>query len=135
MNTKYAALLLVAAFGLAIASFADEQRAPGNQTQTLKIKRLDGTIVELTHEFQTQTVKIKAHGESIAEFKVSTNKPVVIEGGVMVNANQPRFIGVKGGVLTIRINCAGEFPFIFKADEVEIVPEVHDLRKSPLLAD
>jgi len=31
-----------------------------------------------------------------------------------------RLIGAKGGAITVRINCAGEFPMIFKADEVEL---------------
>jgi hypothetical protein len=117
MKTKLAALILAATFGLAASSFADEPH-----TQTMKIKALDGTIVELIQESQTHSVKIRAHGETIAEFKVSTNNPVVVEGGLMVDINSKprRLIGAKGGAITVRINCAGEFPMIFKADEVEL---------------
>jgi len=138
MKTKLAALILLATFGLAVTSFADEQQASRNQTQILYIKRLDGSFVELTQDIHAQSVKIRAHGETVAEFKVSTNNPVVVEGGVMDYANKPRLIGVNGGVLTIRINCSGEFPFIFKADEVEFDqfdPGVRERRKSFLLAE
>jgi hypothetical protein len=136
MKTKLATFILIAAFGLAVISFADEPRSAENQTQTIKIKRLDGTIVDLTHEIQTHTVKIRARGETVAEFKVSTNNPVVFEGAFMIDANgraKARLVGAKGGAITVRINCSGEFPIIFKADEVEF--EKKGLVASPLLVE
>lgn len=104
MKTRLAALLLIAVFGWAVISFAEEQRVP---------------------EIHTQTLRIKTHGEVVAELKVSTKAPIRIEGGgIMVGPNSMMtFVSPTKGGITVRINGPGELPITLKADEVELVPE------------
>ena len=122
MKIKYPILLLVAAYGLAVNSFADEQRPLENQAPTIKVKVHGGTNPELTIESNSQTVKIKAHGETVAELKVAHNGAVVIRGGVQVVAmNRIHFIPVDGGLISVQIDCVGGFPITLQADEVEFI--------------
>lgn len=120
MKTKPAIFVLATVFSLAATMFAADPPPA---------------------KIQTQTIRIKSHGETVAELKVSTTSPVRIEGGgLMVNPNTPTmtFISpVKGGI-TVRINGPGELPITLKADEVEIVFERKlppSGRVSPLLAE
>jgi len=124
MKTKYAVLMLVAAYGLAVNSFADEQRPPENQTQIIKVKVHGGTGSELTIESNSQSVKIKAHSETVAESKVANKGAILIRGGVqVVEMNKIRLIPVSGGLISVQITCSGEFPITLQADEVELNPE------------
>jgi hypothetical protein len=111
MKTKYTAVILVVAFGLALMSFANEQ-------QPTKV--------------QKQTIRIKSHGETVAELKVSTKTPLQIRGGGITfnsKTSTMTFMSpVKGGI-TVRINDPGELPITLKADEVELVLE----REQPAL--
>src|SRR4051812_13006998 len=105
MKIKHAVSLVAAVFALAATLFAADQ-------PPLKV--------------HTQTLKIKSHGETVAELKVSTATPIEIRGGgIMMNPQTSTMTftsSVKGGI-TVRINGPGELPITLKADEVELVSE------------
>jgi hypothetical protein len=119
MKTKPAIFVLATVFSLAATMFAADPPPA---------------------KIQTQTIRIKSHGETVAELKLSTTTPVEISGGgfVMTKMGTLGFVSpVKGGI-TIRINAAGELPITLNADEVEIVFERKlppSGRVSPLLAE
>jgi hypothetical protein len=132
MKIKYAVLMLVAAFGLAANSFADEQPRSENQTQIIKVKAHGGTHEELTIESNSQNVKIRAHGETLADLKVADKGAITIRGGAMLGEmNKLRIISVNGGLISVEINCSGKFQMSFEVDEVEFNP---GMRFGPTLA-
>jgi hypothetical protein len=104
MKTKHAVSLVAVVFGLAATLFAADQ---------------------LPLKVHTQTLKIKAHGETVAELKVSTRTPIRIDGGglVLTQTGTMAFVSTVKGGITVRINGPGELPITLKADEVELTPE------------
>jgi len=119
MKTIYAVLLLVAAYGLALNSFADEQRSPENQTQITRVKTHGGTNAELTIESNAQTVKIKAHGETVAEVKVADKGAVLIRGGIQsFEKGKQHLTPINGGLIDVQITCSGGLRVNIQAEDV-----------------
>src|ERR1700722_5397727 len=101
MKTKHIILAAVAALGLVASLFAAEEQA-NNAT--------------------SQVIKLKSHGETVAELRlVKKTTPEIKGGGILVGKTGN--VDFKGGITIILRNDGGS-PITIKADEVEVVPTV-----------